>query len=149
MLFSVTIKSFVQNTLDFALPVTTCLINTDNILDVKADASDALVQYIMNPYSDHFSPFWFITDQTPANIVTGSNVTSQSNIINLPVFEEGDVTDSHVHHYYNVADIVWAIPYATNYSEVFVLQKGWKVKKILVDLTVADVLGLADTGTTA
>lgn len=152
MLFSATIKSFTQNTLDYAFPVTTSLINTDNIVDAKQDgANDTYVKYNLNPYSTHFSPFSFIIDQTPAQLVTGSNVTSQSNLISLPVFEEYDITDAHVHHYFNVSDIVWAIPYAasSDYSEVWVIQKGWTVKKYLVDYTIADILGLADTGTTA
>jgi hypothetical protein len=150
MLFSATIKSFIQNSLDYQFPVEACLINTDNIVEFYASgANDSVVKYNLNPYSDKFSPFVFITDEAPSSIVTGSNVSAQSNVVALPVFEEWDVTDDSVTHYYNVADIVWANTYQTDYSEVYVLQKGWSIKKILVDYTIADVLGLADTGTTA
>ena len=149
MLFSATIKSFIQNSLDYQFPVATCLINTDNIVEFYASgANDSVVKYNLNPYSAKFSPFVFITDEAPSAIVVGSNVSSNSNTIALPVFEEGDVTDTAVTHYYNVSDIVWANTYETDYAEVYVLQKGWSIKKVLVNYTIAEILGLADTGTT-
>jgi hypothetical protein len=137
MIFKAVVTSFVVDNLQHKFPLGATIINTDNILDmVLSGNDDALIKYKLNPADNRESPFWFIVSNTLAAVIAGANVTPTSNIMTLPIFEEDDVTDTAVIHYYNVKDLVWAHNYggtdtsalARNNSDIYILEKGWDLK---------------------
>jgi hypothetical protein len=143
MLFRATITSYVVRKLGTDLPIGTVLINTDNIVDMTlSGANDALIWYKFNKDDADETPFCFIVSDTLAEVVAGSNVSVISNILTLPIFEEDDVTDTAVDHYYNLKDLVFGHPYGVggsgsaiyeNNSELYINTKQGRTKHLLCD----------------
>lgn len=143
MIFKCTISEYVVKKLGLELPTGVVLINTDNIVDmVLSGANDALIKYKFNVNDPDESPFWFIVTDTLAEVIAGSNVNATSKIMTLPVFEEDDVTDTPVTHYYNISDLAFGHSYGSggtgsaiyeNNSELYITEKGWKTRHLLCD----------------
>ena len=149
MLYSSTITSFPVRNLPYNFSTGTNLINTDFIFGMELSGDDdALITYKLRPRFSRESTFQFIVSNTLAQVVTGSNVSANSNLVALPVFKEDNVSSTAVTTYFNIGDIAWADEGSDGtYSYVYV-NEGADIKRYIVDYSLAQIMDVATTGTT-
>ena len=148
MLYKATISSFPVRHLSKVFSTGAKLINTDYILDMKLYGSDdARIDYQLRSRFDRDTKFQFIVTDTLAQVVAGSNVSANSAIMALPVFEGDDTTSAAVTHYFNVEDVAWAENATTTTSYVYV-QEGADLKTYIVDYNIDQIMDIATSGTT-
>ena len=133
------------------------LINTDNIIEYKADeesSSDTFIHYKMNLFDDASPEFWLKIDETAAALKILADTSAASNMITLPVFEGaytfGDVTGlSTTDTIFNIQHIVWANESQNGHmSRIWVAEGGFAVKPFIVDYSIDAIVDVGDTGTT-
>ena len=87
--------------------------------------------------------------QSQANLITAMDLAYNAVSIPLLVHPDNNATLATVSTVYNAADIVYGKAYtpdAANKSYVYVQEGAFKVKKLLVNYTLAEVISLAGTG---
>lgn len=149
MLYKATVTSYPVRHLSYNFATGAKLINTDCIFAMDLSGTDdAFIVYKMRPRFSKESVFKFIVSDTLAEVVAGSNVSANSNMLALPVFEDDDVSSTSVTYYFNVADVVWVEEdSAGTYSYAYV-HEGAYIKRYIIDYDIDQIMDIATTGTT-
>jgi hypothetical protein len=125
---------------------TTCLLNTRNLDSIRAHGSggtESSCYYFDNKWDSRDSGAYMELVKTPAQLITLID-TSQNKYVTLPVFPDDDVTATAVNRVVETEYISFALSYGDglNYSYVYFVDAGWKVVRVLVDYTLAEIVAL-------
>jgi hypothetical protein len=97
-------------------------------------------------YRDRRSkPIIMKADETLANMTTAINEAYLTTSITLPVHPDDDTSVATVDHVFAAKSVVWGLPLPsdpTNKSIVYVIEGGFRVVKLTVDLTLAEIIAL-------
>lgn len=105
--------------------------------------------YPMNDRDRRVSLTHIQSTESVANVTTAMDLAYNAVSIVLPVHPDNLATTTPVNTTYNAGDIVWGAPYtpdASNKSWIYIQEGAFKVKKYLVNYTLAEVISLAGTG---
>jgi len=125
------------------------LINTDHIIDVEDQTTYRDIRYKFNVYDDRQTELYIPVGQTVAAIQALADVTQDSKIIDLDVFETAQsfnqVTGiTAVETSFNVASIVWGdTDESDNYTRLWYVIGGKEAVPIIVDHTIEQIIVLA------
>ena len=126
--------------------VGTRLVNANYIHAAKTvQTSKTQFEYPFNHRDRREKPALLTTTDGIATVRAAANLAPTTLAITLPVHENDDVSVTAVNHDFMVEDIVWglALPSdSANKSIVYILTGGFKVKKYIVDLTLAEIIAL-------
>jgi hypothetical protein len=131
------------------------IINTDNIIKLSLyGTNDSLVRYSWNIHDDQRVPDEFIVDQTNAAIQALADVSANSNMVALKVFEDilsfaAAASLTSVTRYFNITDIVWVEESSGGQMcKMIVAEKGFNEKGFIVDYNMDQFMDLVTGGAT-
>jgi len=132
------------------------LINTDCITEMKVEGTtDSWIHYKFSIDGDRIPEFIFTVTETNAAIQTLADASPNSNKVSLNVFENIESFnqasgETAVAWLFNVKDIVWGEEDGTAaYTRMWYSIGGKQAKAVIVDHSIAQIVGWADEGTTA
>jgi len=132
------------------------LINTLNIAEMKVEgATDSWIHYKFSLNEDRSPEFILTVNETNAAIQTLADATLNSQKVILNVFENIESfnqasTETAVAWSFNVNDIIWGEEDGTAaYTRMWYAIGGKQAKAVIVDHSIAQIVGWADEGTTA
>ena len=133
------------------------IINTENIVKMKVEGTnDSELKYKLNVNEDRTPEFRLEVNETNAAINTASDVSPDSNMIELDVFEDADTYSEAVllttttAKFFNVKDIVWVDENSSQtMSRLLVCVGGQDIEAIFADVNLEQIIDLVKTGTTS
>ena len=129
---------------------TSVLLNTNRIGLLEADGSNSKFYYTIKPGDRRDSATFIQATTTVANIIVAMDDVLSSNAMDLPVFPDDDITASTVQKYIDYTDFAYAVGHESeaDKSWVYYCSKGFKLHRVLVDYTLAQLEQIAETGAT-
>lgn len=128
------------------------IFNTDYIVEARTvETSKTEFLYQANPRDRRSKTQRIRVTDGIATIKTAFAATWQTNYIDLPIFPNNDSTETAVANTCAKESFCYAVPDAsasTSRSYVHVLEGAFKIKKVLVDYNLDQLIDLADTGAT-
>ena len=142
---SVTVTANTKSSFD----VGTRLIRAEAAFNCVVSGTGAELDYPMNDRDRRESLTHLTITETQANVITAMDLAYNAVSIPLLIHPFNDATLTAVSTVYNAGDIAFGKAYtpdAANKSWIYIQQGAFKVKKYLVNYTLAEVISLAGTG---
>ena len=139
MFLSVTVEKNQKNFTD----VGTRMIRAESLYALQANGSGAKFTYPIN-YRDRRTENTYIeTTDSVATITTAMGAAYTTGTVTLDVYPDNDTTASTVSTVYDVTSIQWGIPSGASDTYLLILEGAFKVHKVLVAHTIAQIIALA------
>jgi hypothetical protein len=125
------------------------ILNTAHMFEVEADGSYAKFKYVNNLYGRRSHGNTMHVLETTASILTGFNVTFENEYLALPIYENEDTSTATVTKYIPAAEVCYAVADERDSTRTWLwYSQGELTVKLLIDYPLADIVYLADEGST-
>ena len=125
--------------------VGTRLIRAEAAYGVVVSGTGSEFEYPMNDRDRRESLTHLTITENQADIIAGMDAVYDTVSIALPIHPDKDATAATVSTVYAAGDLVWGEAYgpdAANKSWVFIQEGAFKVNRLLVDNTLAEIIAL-------
>ena len=142
---SVTVTANTKKSFD----VGTRLIRAEAAFKAVVSGTGCELDYPLNDRDRRKSLTHLTISETQANVITAMDLAYNAVSIALLVHPDNNANLATVSTVFNAGDIVYGKAYtpdAANKSYIYIQEGAFKVRKYLVDYTIAEVISLAGTG---
>lgn len=130
---------------------TTIVLNTNRVGLFKVrDTSYSDFYYSINPWDRRDKPHFVQATSTVATLTTAFDTALDSNVMELVVYPDDDVTQTPVAKYIDYEDFAFAYAKEDDWTKSWVVYstKAFKEVRVLVDNSLDELVDIAATGTT-
>lgn len=130
---------------------TTLVLNTNRVGLFKVrDSSYSDFYYSLNPWDRREAPVFVQATSTVAALTTALDTVLDSNVMELVIYPDDDITATPVSKYIDYADFSYAYAYESDWEKSWVVyySKAFKWHRVLVNNSLDELVDIAGTGTT-
>jgi len=130
---------------------TTVVLNTNrvNLFKVRASTKSDFY-YSINPWDRKSKPGFIQATSSVATLTTAFDTALDSNVMELVVYPNDDITATPVSKYIDYADFAYAYAYEDDWTKSWVVYttKAFGQVRVLVNNSLDELVDIASTGTT-
>lgn len=123
--------------------VGTRLIRAESLYGLQANGTGSKMTYPIN-YRDRREKNSYIeTTEAPATILAAMSAAYISGTVTLNVYPDNNTSITPISTIFDVTSVQWGIPSGATDTYLYILEGAFKVNKILVSHTIAQIIALA------
>jgi len=128
------------------------VLNTEFLGEITEVSTGAMFKYYSRTEDRRGGVTWYTVSQTSLAIQNWMDTDLADNHLNVGVYVDDDFSSTPVNTIWNQDEVVLIVPYAESpldTSWLYINEKGWKVRRYLVDQFFIDFVDIAETGSSS